>query len=215
MFGTLTGFFREGGTVMYVIAGVSVVSFAIIVERFFHIFFRFNINGEAFMRKVQQLVDAGNVERAIQLCNAAPHAALPRVLKAGLVHADQPDRQIQNSVDEVALEVIPKLAKRTNYLQVIANVATLLGLLGTIFGIIIAFKAVAEVDPSMKQVVLTKGIAIALYTTAFGLIVAIPSMLAHAVIEASTRKIIDEIDEYSVKLINLLVGKKEKESGSG
>lgn len=164
------------------------------------------------MRKIQQLVDAGNFERAIQFCNAAPHAALARVLKAGLVRADQPGSQIQNGVDEVALEIIPKLAKRTNYLQVIANVATLLGLLGTIFGIIIAFKAVAEVDPSMKQVVLTKGIAIALYTTAFGLIVAIPSMLAHAVIEASTRKIIDEIDEYSVKLINLLVSKKEESS---
>jgi biopolymer transport protein ExbB/TolQ len=88
-------------------------------------------------------------------------------------------------------------------------VATLLGLLGTIFGIIIAFKAVAEVDPSMKQVVLTKGIAVALYTTAYGLIVAIPTMLAHSIIEASTTRIIDEIDEYSVKLINLLVARKK------
>ncbi|MCZ7583823.1 MAG: MotA/TolQ/ExbB proton channel family protein [Deltaproteobacteria bacterium] len=212
MFGTLASFFREGGTVMYVIAGVSVVAFAIIVERFFFIFFRFNINGAAFMRKVQQLVDAGNVERAIQLCNAAPHAALAKVLKAGLARSGDDDRQIQNGVDEAALEIIPKLTKRTNFLQVIANVATLLGLLGTIFGIIIAFKAVAEVDPSMKQVVLTKGIAVALYTTAFGLIVAIPAMLAHAVIEASTTKIIDEIDEYSVKLINLLVSKKRQTS---
>lgn len=204
MSGTLASFFREGGSVMYVIAAVSVIALAIIVERFFFIFFRFNINGPAFMRKIQQLVEAGSVDRAVQLCNAAPAAALSRVLKAGLVRAGQGDREIQNGVDEAALEIIPQLTKRTNFLQVIANVATLLGLLGTIFGIIIAFKAVAEVDPSMKQVVLTKGIAVALYTTAFGLIVAIPSMLAHALIESSTTKIIDEIDEYSVKLINLL-----------
>ncbi len=204
MLSTIAGFFREGGTIMYVIASTSVIAIAIAVERFFFIFFRFNINGQTFMRKIQGFVEASNYERGIQLCNVVPHAALAKVVKAGLVKAGQTDRDIQNSVDEAALEILPKLTKRTNFLQVIANVATLLGLLGTIFGIIIAFKAVAEVDPSMKQAVLTKGIAIALYTTAFGLIVAIPSMLAHALIEASTTKIIDEIDEYSVKLINLM-----------
>jgi biopolymer transport protein ExbB/TolQ len=209
MAGMLASFFREGGSVMYVIAGVSVFALAIALDRFYFIFIRFNINGAAFMRKLQQMVEAANIERAIQLCNAAPHAALAKVLKAGLAKSSGSDRDIQNAVDEAALELIPKLTRRTNYLQVIANVATLLGLLGTIFGIIIAFKAVAEVDPSMKQVVLTKGIAVALYTTAYGLIVAIPTMLAHSIIEASTTRIIDEIDEYSVKLINLLVARKK------
>lgn len=207
MFSTMTGFFREGGPIMYVIAMASVIAFAIAVERFVFVFYRFNINGEVFMRKIQQLVKSNHYDRAIQLCNAVPQAALARVIKAGLLMAGQPDREIQNSVDEAALELIPKLTKRTNFLQVIANVATLLGLLGTIFGIILAFKAVADVDPSMKQAVLTRGIAIALHTTAFGLIVAIPSMLSHALIESSTTKIIDEIDEYSVKLINLMVRK--------
>jgi len=196
-----------------VIAFFSAISLAIMIERFFFILIRYNINGPAFMAQIQKLINAGNVDRALQLCNAAPNAALSRVLKAGLSRANESERKIQDAVDEVALEILPKLQKRTNYLQMIANVATLLGLLGTVMGIIIAFKAVAEVDPSMKQTVLTKGIAVALYTTAFGLIVAIPCMVAHSMIAAKTIKIIDEIDEYSVKLINLLVAKKhEKEN---
>lgn len=202
--------FREGGEVMYAIAFFSGIALAIIVERFFFILIRYNINGPAFMTQIQKLVNAGNVERAIQLCKAAPTAALSRVILAGLSRAGKPEREIQDSVDEVALEILPKLQKRTQYLMMIANVATLMGLLGTILGIIIAFKAVAEVDPSMKQTVLTKGIAVALYTTAFGLIVAIPSMIAHAMLSAKTTKIIDEIDEYSVKLINMLVTKQKE-----
>jgi len=195
---------KSGGPVMIVIAVFSVISLAIIIERFYFILFRFNINGPAFMKKIQKLVEVRNFERAIQLCNAAPNAALSRVLKAGLSRAGKPEREIQDAVDEVALEILPKLQKRTNYLQVIANVATLLGLLGTIFGIIISFNAVANVDPSMKQKVLTSGIAVALSTTAFGLIVAIPSLLFYSILDNFTGKIIDEIDEFSVKLINLI-----------
>jgi biopolymer transport protein ExbB/TolQ len=195
---------KEGGPVMWIILGFSILSAAIVIERFFFILIRYNINGPAFMKKIQKLVEARNFERAIQLCNAAPNAALSRVLKAGLSRAGRGERDIQDAVDEVALEILPKLQKRTNYLQVIANVATLLGLLGTILGIIMAFDAVANVEPAMKQKVLTQGISIALYTTAFGLVVAIPSLLFYSILDNKTAKIIDEIDEFSVKLINLL-----------
>jgi biopolymer transport protein ExbB/TolQ len=141
---------KEGGPVMWIILGFSILSAAIVIERFFFILIRYNINGPAFMKKIQKLVEARNFERAIQLCNAAPNAALSRVLKAGLSRAGRGERDIQDAVDEVALEILPKLQKRTNYLQVIANVATLLGLLGTILGIIMAFDAVANVEPAMK-----------------------------------------------------------------
>jgi len=196
--------FNKGGPVMYVIAGFSVISLAIVIERVFFILFRYIIDGPAFMKKIQKLVEARNYDRAVQLCNAAPNAALSMVLKAGLSHAGRDQRDIQNAVDEAALELLPKLQKRTGYLQVIANIATLLGLLGTIMGIIDAFRAVAQVEASQRQQALMKGIYVALYTTAFGLMVAIPTMLAHAIIDAKTVKIIDEIDEFSVKLINML-----------
>lgn len=195
---------REGGVMMWVILIFSALALAISAERFFFILFRYNINGPAFMKKIQKLIEARNFDRAIQLCNAAPNAALSRVLKAGLARHSRPEREMQDAIDEIALELLPKLQKRTSYLQVIANVATLLGLLGTISGIIQAFDAVANVEPAMKQKVLTQGISVALYTTAFGLVVAIPALLSHAVLDAKTVKIIDEVDEFSVKLINLL-----------
>ncbi|NLH49869.1 MAG: MotA/TolQ/ExbB proton channel family protein [Myxococcales bacterium] len=196
--------FDKGGSVMYVIAVFSVLAMAISIERAFYILFRYNIDGPAFMKKLQKLVEARNYDRAIQLCNAAPNAALSRVLRAGLLKAGRDQREVQNAVDESALELLPLLQKRTGYLQVIANVSTLLGLLGTIIGIIDSFRAVAQVEASQRQQALMKGIYVALYTTAFGLMVAVPTLVAHAVIDARTVKIIDEIDEFSVKLINLL-----------
>ena len=206
-----------GAVVMWVILILSIFVVGIFLERFFYIWFRYNINGPAFMKKIQKLVEARNIDRAIQLCNAAPHAALSRVLKAGLSRAGKPEREIQDAVDEVALEILPQLQKRTNWLQVFANIATLLGLLGTIIGIIVAFRAVADVDPSMRQQLLTRGISVALYTTAFGLIVAIPSLLGFSFLDNKTVKIIDEIDEFSVKLINLLnvVSREDAAKGKG
>ena len=114
---------------------------------------------------------------------------------------------IQNAIDEASLEVIPMVTKRTNALPSIANVATLMGLLGTIIGMIMAFAAVANAAPDQKATLLTNSIAIAMNTTAFGLIVAIPCMLAHLFLSNVTKKILDEIDQYSVKLQNLLVAR--------
>ena len=196
--------FRDGGPVMYIIAFVSVIAIAILVERVYILYFKFSINASDFIAQLSRLVRGGQIKKALSLCDAAPNAALAKVARSALLRAGQDERAIQSAVDEVALEILPKIQKRIDHLQVIANISTLLGLLGTIIGIIVAFKAVAEVEPAMKQQVLTRGIAIALYTTAFGLIVAIPSLFAHALVKAKATKLIDEIDEYSVKLINLL-----------
>jgi len=199
--------FQAGGPVMYVIACFSALAIAIIIERTIFIFFRYNINGPAFMNQIMKLVKANNVDRAIQLCKAAKNAALAKVLVSGLGKSSGTEREIQDAVDEAALEILPQLQKRTGYLQMIANVSTLMGLLGTILGIILAFQGVAEADAKEKQEVLATGIYRALYTTAFGLIVAIPALVAHSLLMTKTVNIIDEIDEYSVKLINLLVEK--------
>jgi biopolymer transport protein ExbB/TolQ len=200
-------FFRSGGPFMYLILVISVIAMATVFERGYMILFRYNINGAAFMAQIQKLVMANNIDRAIKLCNAESDAALTKVLKAGLTRANRSALEIQNSVDEATLEVIPQLQKRTPYLGMWANVATLTGLLGTIQGLVLAFAAVANADPSMKQEMLANGISMAMYTTAFGLVVAIPTMVAHSIISNRTVKLIDEIDQYSVKLINLLAAR--------
>ena len=159
------------------------------------------------MAQIQKLVMANSIDKAIKLCNAAPSAALARVIKAGLTRANKGTQEIQNAVEEASLEVIPYIQKRTNSLLAIANIATLMGLLGTIIGMIGAFSAMANVAPDKRQAELGKNISLAMNTTAFGLIVAIPCMICHLILSGVTKKIIDEIDLYSVKLENLLISR--------
>ena len=197
--------FRDGGIWMYIILAISVVALGVALERFFFLFFKYNMNAQAFMAQIQKLVMADNVDRAIKLCNAAPSRALPQVIKAGLTRANKGEVEIQNAIEEATLEILPKIQKRTPALQTIANVATLAGLLGTIMGLIEAFEALERATPENRQRMLSRGIAMAMNTTAFGLIVAIPTLVAHLILAGITKKILQEIDMYSVKLENLLV----------
>lgn len=207
MLGAMAKFYNDGGLFMHPIAVVSVFGIAISVERFIFLFFKYNINANQFMAQVQKLVMANNVDRAIKLCNAAPSAALPKVIKAGLTRANKGETEIANAIEEATLEVVPNITKRTPTLQSVANIATLMGLLGTIMGLIEAFEAVANAPPDMKTQMLTASIAIAMNTTAFGLIIAIPTLSVYIFLNNVSKKIIDEIDQYSVKLQNLLVSR--------
>ncbi len=203
--GEIAEAFRTGGVWMYLILSVSIVAIGIAIERFIFLFFKYNINAEAFMSRVQKMVMADNIDRAIKLCNAAPSRALPKVIKAGLTRANKGEVEIQNAIEEASLEVVPQVQKRVGALNALANIATLLGLLGTIMGLIEAFRALENAEPENRQRLLAEGISLAMNTTAFGLIVAIPTLLAHLILSGMTKKILDEIDQYSVKLENLLV----------
>jgi biopolymer transport protein ExbB/TolQ len=134
------------------------------------------------------------------------------VIKAGLQRASRDEHQIQNAVDAASLEVIPKIEKRLHYLGLIANLATLLGLLGTISGLIYSFGEVAKAPAAERQNVLSAGIAEALNCTAFGLLVAIMAMIAHSWLSSRAATLVEEVDEYSVKLIDLLSARKYKHS---
>ena len=195
---------HKGGPFMWGILASAVFALAIAAERIYYVVFRANINGTAFMAQIQKLIMANNIDRAIKLCNAEPNAALPRVLKAGLTRANRGDIEIQNAVEEAVLEVFPKLAKRTPFLSMLANVATLTGLLGTIQGLIMAFEAVARASAETKQTMLASGISVAMFTTASGLIVAIPTLVLFSIIQSQTTKIMNEIDLYALKTVNLL-----------
>ena len=199
--------FSEGGFWMYIILAASIMGIGIMIERFVLLFFKYNINANAFMAQIQKLVMANSIDKAIKLCNAAPSAALARVIKAGLTRANKGAEEIQNAVEEATLEVIPLIQRRTNALASIATIATLLGLLGTIIGMIQAFSSMADVSPDKRQEALGRSISLAMNTTAFGLIVAIPCMAAHVILSGVTKKIVDEIDLYSVKLENLLISR--------
>lgn len=204
--------FQLGGKMMYPIAFALAVAIAIILERTMRIMFQYNIDGTSFMFEVQKYVLANDIDGAIRLCNGGGKAALPRVVKAGLQRASRDEHQIQNAIDAASLEVIPKIEKRLHYLALIANLATLLGLLGTIGGLIWSFGQLSKVPAAERQKVLSDGIAEALNCTAFGLLVAILAMVCHSWLSAKAATLIEEVDEYSVKLIDLLSARKYKHS---
>jgi len=164
------------------------------------------------MAEIKKLVKGGDYKKAIALCNSARNKALPQVVLAALKKVAETDaidfRSVQNSVDEGTLEVIPKLQERTGFLAMIANVSTLIGLMGTIYGLIAAFRSVSApgIDATEKSRMLAAGIAVAMNTTLTGLIIAVPAILLYTFIQNKTTKIIDEIDEHTVKLINLITG---------
>ncbi|GAB4174024.1 MAG: MotA/TolQ/ExbB proton channel family protein [Calditrichia bacterium] len=203
---------EPGSGFMWLILLAGVFAVAIMIERGYYVLVKSNINANKFMQEIRKNVTSGNIKKAIGLCEKGKDKALAYVVLQGLkkvLESESLDfRSIQNAVDEGTLEVIPKLQQRTSYLSMIANVATLMGLMGTIYGLIIAFDAVsgegiAEKD---KPKVLAKGISTAMNTTIFGLAVAIPTLIVYTILQNQTAKIIDEMDEHLVKLINLITG---------
>jgi len=207
MIAELARFYKEGGTLILVNSVTWIIAIAISIDRTVALMFRYNINANAFMAQVQKLVMANNIDRAIKLCNAAPAAALPKVVKAGLTRANKGAVEIQNAMEEATLEVVPEIQKRTQSLWTIANLATLIGLVGTILGLINCFRAVGLATPDQKSRILGEGIAEAMNNTAYGLTIAIYCMIFHLVLTNSTKKIIEDIDQYSVKLENLLIAR--------
>jgi biopolymer transport protein ExbB len=198
-------FFREGGFWMYPIAFVSTLGIAVAIERLIYFYIHCRLNAKALLTQITKLVKNGEAEQARKIC-ATIKAPLAIILEAALWHfiQQESDQEIQNAVDEVGLRELPRLQCRTHYLSLFANIATLMGLLGTIFGLQQSFGALAAVDPSQKAVVLAKGIAIAMNTTALGLMVAVPCMVMFSILGAKANNLIEEIDESSVRLLNFL-----------
>lgn len=205
---TLIEQYKAGGFFMHFISLALAFTLAISIERIIRLVFHYNIDGTSFMFEVQKHVLANDLDGALRLCNGAGNAALPKVVKAGLQRASRDSEQIQNAIDAASLEVIPKMEKRLHYLGLIANLATLLGLLGTINGLITSFAAVATAEASERQNILSGGIAEALNCTAWGLLVAIVTMIMHSWLSGRANSLIEEVDEYSVKLLDLLSARK-------
>ena len=157
------------------------------------------------------MVVAGDLRQAISYCDARP-APLTNVVKAGLVQAinKRPDEEVQVAMDAAVMREMPKVEGWTSFLAVFGNIAVLAGLLGTIIGMIGSFRAVAAADPATKALELSKGISHALNCTAFGLLVAIVSIVAYGLFQHKIQKTENEVIETSMSLLNLVVANREK-----
>jgi biopolymer transport protein ExbB/TolQ len=201
-------FLTQGGSFMWVLLAWSILGLGFIIERVVALWFRYRIDAATFLKKVLIFVSQHNYARAIEVCNAKSGHPLSRVLKAGLLKANKSDKEIQRSMEEEMLRSLPLVQRNIDYVAMAANVATLLGLLGTIFGLIMAFKGVAGKSAQARQEHLAKGISVAMYTTAFGLIIAIPFLFSHYWLNRRGTRLIETVEESSVALLNALSSKR-------
>jgi biopolymer transport protein ExbB/TolQ len=201
-------FMRDGAPFSFVNAAILAFVIAIIADRFVHIFSKHQVNGDEFMAQIRKLVQAGNIDRAIKLCEAAPLPLL-QVVKAGLSQVNRGEDAVIAQMEERMSEVIPQLEKRIGALWSLANIATLVGLLGTISGLIKSFAAVAFAEPAQKSALLSRGISEAMYNTALGLGIAVLCMLFHLILHSWAKKIRHDLERTTMRLENLLTLKRE------
>ncbi|WP_372881714.1 MotA/TolQ/ExbB proton channel family protein [Psychromonas sp.] len=202
MFDTIIRFFQEGGNFMLPIAIVLTIGLAIALERALYLFKVSRQNGKAIaaINPLLQNLEFNNI------ASLTEKSAITTIFQAGINRMEHTRRreEIEHAMEEEVMETLPQLEKRTQYLATLANISTLLGLLGTIIGLIAAFSAVANADPAEKASLLSQSISVAMNTTAFGLIAAIPLLVCHAVLQTKTSEIITNLETAGVKFLNII-----------
>jgi biopolymer transport protein ExbB len=210
MFGTLAKHYSDGAWMMHPILVSLVFTLALIIDRIIVLYFKASVDKESFLRGLKPHVFAGDLDKAIAFCAAQKKVPLVSVIKAGLINVPKGEEDVQAAMDEATLRESPRLESRTGYLAMLGNVATLLGLLGTIVGLISAFGAVANANPADKAAILASSISEAMNCTAFGLMVAIPALVAYSVLQGRTQHMLDDINESAVSVLNLIVANRDK-----
>ena len=200
----IIGFFQSGGLFMYPIAVVLVIGLGLSLERWLFLSAAKSSNRKAFDR-ILPLLRKKDYSGVVELARSSK-APVGRIVASGVARLQQTPRrdEIEYAMEEGVMEAVPRLEKRTNYIATLANIATLLGLLGTIMGLIAAFTAVANADPTEKANLLSQSISVAMNTTAFGLISAIPLLLLHTMIQSKTTEIVDSLEMAGIKCLNIM-----------
>jgi biopolymer transport protein ExbB/TolQ len=214
IYSTIVGFFQSGGLFMYPIVVILALGLAIAVERYIYLSMAKSSNQRVW-KKLMPLLQEGKHQQAASVINKSK-TAISRILAYGLSRARHSRRRddVEIAMEEGLMEAVPNLEKRTPYLATFANIATLLGLLGTIIGLIQAFTAVSNANPAEKADMLSASISVAMNTTAFGLMVAIPLLLVYAVLQTKTTQLVDSLEMVSVKFLNILTDQQAGESVS-
>jgi biopolymer transport protein ExbB len=209
MYTSVVNFFQDGGPFMYLILMVLAIGVAIALERYIYLTVS-RRNNRRLLVKLMPLMQKGDYQSVYNI-TAKSGAAISQMLTQGITRMRSASSRddIEAAMEESMMEAIPRLEKRTHYLAMFANIATLLGLLGTIIGLIEAFTAVSKVDPAQKAEILSSSISVAMNTTAFGLIVAIPMIFLYTVLQTKTTEIVDSLEMATVKFVNLMMTRKK------
>jgi biopolymer transport protein ExbB len=203
--GGLMGAFREKPTFLVMNLVVSAIVIAMIIERATFQLSKYSVNSKEFFAQIKKLVTAGNIDRAIKLCDAGDYPTL-QLVKAGLTHANKGPDEIDAAMSEKMGELRPMAEKRIGSLWSLANIATLIGLIGTVVGLITTFSAVSDprLSAAQRQAQLSLGISEAMYNTAFGLGIAVTCMIAHLILHQRSKTIQHDLDATQERMFNLL-----------
>ena len=199
----LADIFQKGGFFFAVNTFFLAIVIGLIIERAIYFLGRGHINAKAFLEQLKRLLAANNVDRAKKLCDATT-APIARVAKAGLGRIHKGDSAVAEAMEETMVDVTPEVKTRISALWSMANIVTLTGLLGTITGLIRTFAAVADANPAERQAKLSHGISEAMYNTAYGLSIALICMLGHLMLSASMKKVVSDLESFSLKFENIL-----------
>lgn len=210
LFGSLAKAYHDGGIGMHPILVSAVFVIAVLIDRIRVLYFSAAIDKDAFLRGLKKHIYTGELDKAISFTASQKKTPLTSVIKAGLINVPKGEADVQAAMDEATLRESPRIERRTGYLAMLGNVATLLGLFGTIVGLIHAFGAVANANPADKATILSASISEAMNCTAFGLATAIPALVAYSLLQGRTQSMVDEINETAVAVLNLIVSNKEK-----
>jgi biopolymer transport protein ExbB len=209
-FDYMINFFREGGVFLYALAAIFVVGVGIAIERFIFLTAE-TTNNRRLWNQVAPLIANGNFKQVVGITQKSS-ASIATALNYGIARIAGARRRddIEKAMDESLLEVIPRIEKRTPYLQALANIGMLVGLLGTVIGLIAAFASIATANPAEKASLLAASISVAMNNTASGLFVAITLLLVHMFLEAKTTKLIDSLEIANVKFLNSVVERRQE-----
>ena len=199
----LADIFQKGGPFFIVNTFFLAVVIALIVERSIYFLGRGHINASAFLEQIKRLLAANNIDRAKKLCDATS-APIARVAKAGLSKIHRGEAAVAQAMEETMVDVTPEVKVRIAALWSLANIVTLTGLLGTVTGLIRTFEAMKDANPAERQKELSAGIAEAMYNTAMGLGIALLCMVAHLLLSTASKKVVSDLESFSLKLENLL-----------
>jgi len=199
----LADIFQKGGPFFIVNTFFLAVVIALIVERAIYFLGRGHINASAFLEQIKRLLAANNIDRAKKLCDATS-APIARVAKAGLSKIHRGEAAVAQAMEETMVDVTPEVKVRIAALWSMANIVTLTGLLGTVTGLIRTFESMKDANPAERQKELSAGIAEAMYNTAMGLGIALLCMVAHLLLSTASKKVVSDLESFSLKLENLL-----------
>ncbi|NLE01065.1 MAG: MotA/TolQ/ExbB proton channel family protein [Fibrobacter sp.] len=199
----IDGFMSPGATFMWAILLILFVTMGMIAEKVYYLFFKCGTNTGNFMSGISKYLKSGDYEKAIKFASAEK-TPLAKGISAILQNRGKGGKAVQKAVDEVFLTEAPKITRNVAFLPTLANLATLLGLMGTIYGLMIAFDAIANVPAAQRAQALATGISVAMSTTLWGLFAAIPTLLIHGIVANKADRVVEELDEKTAKFINLV-----------